>query len=304
MTIKAPGFRLRSSYDVAFSPSGELLATVGKQVTLWDVRQRRQAVVNKLLTHPASVAFSPNGAYYAVKNTGGAIVVCTVAGGELVSRYKPDGQGEGCRILFSADSEYLIDGSWKGRIDVRRVTSLQPTLSQVFEGCMVADASASGGRTVWAFVVSKIGNPHDPDHDHVLFRPWPLDAKVARQRMDHLPAICCARLSPNGKRLAVIQKWTKLSVFDLETNTITATTKLESAATFTALTWSPDGKLLGTVQEGRWTLHASDDLREVGSLAGPYPCAVNFSPEGTLIAFGSWERGLVLPLAQILQEAA
>jgi WD40 repeat protein len=282
-----------------------MLATTGKQsqATLWDVRQHRQTAVNRLLAHPNSVAFAPNGAYYAVKNTRGEIVVCTVASGELVSRYKPDGQGEGCRILFSADGDYLIDGSWKGRIDVRRVTDLQPTLSQVFEGCMVADASASRGRTVWAFVVSKIGNPPDPDHDQVLFRPWPLDAKGARPRMDHLPALCCARLSPDGKRLAVIQKWTKLSVFDLETNTTTAMTKLESAAR-AALTWSPDGKLLGTVQKGRWTLHASDDLREVGSLADLYPCALDFSPDGSLIALGSWERGVVLPLAQVLQVAA
>ena len=168
---------------------------------------------------------------------------------------------------------------------------------------MVADASASGGRTVWAFVVSKIGDPHDPNHDHVSFRSWPLDARASLKRMDPLPALCCARLSPDGKRLAVIQKWTKLSVFDLETTTIIATTKLESAAR-AALTWSPDGKLLGTVQEGRWTLHASDDLREVGSLTGPYPCALDFSPDGRLLALGSWERGVVLPLAQILQEAA
>jgi WD40 repeat protein len=306
MTIKPPGFRLRSSYDVAFSPSGALLATTGKQsqTTLWDVRQRRQAAVNKLLVHPASIAFSPNGAYFAVKNTAGEIVVCMVAGGELVNHYKSDGLNEGCRILFSADSEYLIDGSWKGRIDIRRVTDLQPISSQVFEGHMISDASASGDRTAWAFVVSKIGAPHNPEHDYVLLRSWPFDAKGPLGRVDGLPGIGCARLSPAGNRLAVIQKWITLSVFDLETNTITATTKLESAATFAALTWSPDGKILGTVQEGRWTLHASDDLREVGALAGPYPCALDFSPDGSLIALGSWERGVVLPLAQILQEAA
>jgi hypothetical protein len=96
-----------------------MLATTGKQsqATLWDVRQHRQAAVNRLLAHPSSVAFAPNGAYYAVKNTRGEIVVCRVASGELVSRYKPDGQGEGCRILFSKGGDYLIDGSWKGRID-------------------------------------------------------------------------------------------------------------------------------------------------------------------------------------------
>jgi WD40 repeat protein len=294
MATKAPGFRLRSSYDVAFSPSGEMLATVGKQrqATLWNVRQRRQIAVNKLLTHPSSVTFSPDGACYAIKNTLGEIVICTVSRGELVSRYKPDGQNEGCRILFSADSQYLIDGSWEGRMDVRSVTNLEPTFSEGFEGCMVSDASASGDRTVWAFVV----------RDHVLFRRWPLDAKGSLQRMVPLPALCCARLSPDGNRLAVIQKWITLSVFDLKTNAITATTKLESAATFAALTWSPDGKLLGTVQEGRWTLHVSDDLKQVGALAGPYPCALDFSPDGSLIALGSWERGVVLPLTEVLQE--
>jgi hypothetical protein len=75
MTTKVPGFRLRSSYDVAFSPSGEMLATTGKQsqATLWDVRQQRQTAVNRLLAHPTSVAIAPNGAYYAVKNSRGGL---------------------------------------------------------------------------------------------------------------------------------------------------------------------------------------------------------------------------------------
>jgi WD40 repeat protein len=301
-TIKAPGFGLRSSYDVAFSSSGEWLAALGtrKQATIWDVFKRRKAAVNKLLSHPSWVAFSPNGAYYAVKNTLGEIVVCRVPNGELVTHYVPAGQNEGCRILFSADSQYVIDGSWEGRIDVRSVLDLRPVFSDGFEGGMVADATASGDRSVWAFVISKIGNPRHPDQ--VLFRHWPLDSKGSPAAMDPLPGLCCARLSPDGKRLAIIQQWTKLSVIELKTTTIIATTQLASAATRAALAWSPDGKLLGTVQEGRWSLHASHDLREVGSLTAPYPCAVDFSPDGTLIALGSWERGVVVPLAQILQQ--
>src|SRR5438105_715585 len=122
MQVAKPGFRLRSAYDVAFSPNGEWLVTAGKNsaVTLWDVRQRRASAKVTPLKHPGFVAFSPDGTSVVAKNTAGAIAVCPVPFGEPC-RIHSATQDEGCRVAFSADGSFLIDGSWSGRIVMRRV---------------------------------------------------------------------------------------------------------------------------------------------------------------------------------------
>src|SRR5689334_19545759 len=98
MRIRAPGFRLRSSYEVAFSPSGELLATIGRDVTIWDVAARAVLAKNSLLRHPSHIAFSPDAAYYAIKNTSGEIILCRVPDGDLIGHHSPSEADEGCRI--------------------------------------------------------------------------------------------------------------------------------------------------------------------------------------------------------------
>jgi WD40 repeat protein len=294
MTINAPGFRLRSAYDVAFSPSGELLVTVGqkKQVKLWSLQHRRQIAVNTLLKHPAYVALSPNGSSYAVKNTIGEIVVCSTASGALVSRYNPSEPTEGCPVVFTADSQFLIDGSWDGRIEVRSLSNLQRVWTQLV-GYMVIDVSASFDRTLWAFTIKDTP-------DHVLLRRWPFDRRKRVRRLE-IRSPSCARVSPDGTRLAVIHEWHgTLSVFDLKANDIVATFTQKNIGTHSELAWSPDGRLLGTTQDGQWKVYSADRLCEIGSLPGPFPCAIEFSPDGSLLALGSWERGLVVPLAQML----
>jgi len=67
MRIRAPGFRIQSSYDVSFSDCGRYLATAGRRVTVWDVAARVVLHRNSLLRHPSTVAFAPDGTSYVVK---------------------------------------------------------------------------------------------------------------------------------------------------------------------------------------------------------------------------------------------
>jgi WD40 repeat protein len=65
------------------------------------------------------------------------------------------------------------------------------------------------------------------------------------------------------------------------------------------LSWSPDGHLLACVQRGRIAFFESDTLKFVTSHEDPYPCFVEFSPDGGLVALGSWEQGTVRPTSSL-----
>lgn len=138
MRIRAPGFRLGSGYHVAFSDCSRFLATVGRRVTLWDVAGRVALHRNNLLRHPSSLAFAPDGASYVVKSTSGELLVCTTAHGDPISRYRPRPPAEGARIMFSGDGQHLLDGSWDGRIAMRRVEGLDELLAETFPQTMVS----------------------------------------------------------------------------------------------------------------------------------------------------------------------
>lgn len=82
-------------------------------------------------------------------------------------------------------------------------------------------------------------------------------------------------------------------VLDVETGVIRWEKEVTLAGTGGALRWSPCGRYLAAVQKGQIAVYDARDGLLLGCRAMQYPSDVAFSMDGSLIAFGSWQNGLV-----------
>lgn len=302
MRLKAPGFKLGTSYDLTFSPSAEWLAAVGRQVTLWSVAQRRAFARNSLLHDPSYVVFSPDESCYAIKNTAGEIVVCSLPEGDPISRYTPDVREEGCRLAFTKDASCLVDGSWGGKVVMRRASTMEDLSTVSFGQCMVVDASHTADRDLWAFAVSA-------RHDHPNFEQGAdfivlctLVGEMLKEvkRLGPFMNLRNVRLRRDGGQVAAIHGRTELLVLDVQEEERITTAPLEAGGTGSSLTWSPDGRILAAVHQEGISFFDALTLQEIVCREDPYPSAVAFSADGALLGLGSWKEGVVLPVSNVI----
>jgi WD40 repeat protein len=166
---------------------------------------------------------------------------------------------------------------------------------------MVVDATQSRDRTVWAFAIRpKQDHPERGSGGWVELRRWrweQVTGLLAPRGLDNLDS---ASLSPDGARIACVHGYFTLSIFDLATGRELASSPITRGGTRQDLAWSPDGRLLALVQDRCFTLLSAADLREIARVPDQYPSAVAFAPDGRLVALGSWEKGQVVPLADLL----
>jgi WD40 repeat protein len=303
MQVAKPGFRLRSVYDVAFSPDGQWLVTVGKKsvVTLWDVREGRAVAKRELLKHPNYLDFCPDGASVVVKNTGGTIAVCPVPLDGGFGRICGAPLSEGCRACFSADGQFVIDGSWAGRLVMRRVADCEEVQTEQFADAMVVDASNSADRDLWAFTIRvKHGHPaFGGAGDFVTVRRWPPVGQPSLVQLGPWKRVELAQLNPKGTRVTAVVDW-GLVVIDLDAPGRMTTVPVQCPVANRTLAWSPDERLLVTSQDWGYTIRRADDWTVIATIEEKYPAGAAFSPDGQWLALGSWKEGAVMPIAQLI----
>ena len=118
---------LKVSYEVAFSPDGQLLAVIGRDVVLWDFPRGEKRFRVHPLSHPSHVAFSRSGDRLAVKNTAGRIVILDPATGQVAVDFGNKRDGEGCGPVFSpCDATWLTE---RGTDDFWYATQILEKLS-------------------------------------------------------------------------------------------------------------------------------------------------------------------------------
>jgi DNA-binding beta-propeller fold protein YncE len=74
-SVRKPGFRIGTSFRVAFSDDGCFLATVGKRSTVWDVRVRERHGAVKPFSHESEIDVAPDSKRIVVKNTLGDVAI-------------------------------------------------------------------------------------------------------------------------------------------------------------------------------------------------------------------------------------
>ena len=108
--------KIGTSHAVAFSKDGELLATLGRDVWIWNLPSRSKTVRAHPFSNPSSAVFSLDQRNIAVKSTSGRIVIVEVQSGRTRVDFNNDGDGEGSNLLYSPCGEFIVDGTTRPRI--------------------------------------------------------------------------------------------------------------------------------------------------------------------------------------------
>jgi hypothetical protein len=168
-------WKIGTSYAVAFSRDGRMLATLGRDVSVWDLALKSKMVRSHPFSHPSDAAFSPDQRHLAVKSTSGQIVVIDTQSGLTVVDFKNAADGEGSNLQYSFCGAYIVDGSWGGRLSVRRVDSGAHEFVQDFggEGIRSVHRSADGQHWIIAHVLKATSDDQPPPPDYFFIWAWP-----------------------------------------------------------------------------------------------------------------------------------
>ena len=95
----------------------------------------------------------------------------------------------------------------------------------------------------------------------------------------------------------------QIDVLELNKPQIVSSTPFLYGGTNLSLDWSPDGRHLACVHKDEAAVMETGGLSVVGRVPLSYPCHVKFSPDGSLLAVGSWQQGTVKRFEDVLERS-
>jgi len=293
--------KLPTSYTLCVSSTERLLAAIGRNVVIADLHNRKRLCSSHPLSHPSNADFSADERLLVIKSTWGEVALLDAGTGEKLSAHRPKRQDEGAAILFNAEADFLVDGSWSGEIRVRQVSNLSVVESFAFMGEMIEAVSRSASGDCWLFAhttkssrdLTKVPRPY------VSLWRWPLREQELSFTVG-LKTIETAALAPSAPYMAVVGfcENTNGRVLRLlsTVGVVIASTPLSISGTGSSTRWSHDSKLIGTVTKGAFVIYSAPELIPYASFPEEYPSDLAFLKSGTEIVLGSWTAGLVTKL--------
>jgi WD40 repeat protein len=296
--------KLGLSFSVKFVPGHDLIISAGKSVCSWAELGRKRLATAHPFADPAYLDVSPNGQFVVVKSTAGKIVVLAVPTLSLASQVQDVPASEGCQVCFSPCGEFIVDGTWQGDLRCRSVASGEVHFLERVEHSMVSWLSHNATRTKFLYVRQpKTLGDAPPAPSIVAVRAWPFSSHGEEIVHGDWHYVLASAISPDAERVAVFHHSggeANLEVVDLSSARLVSRTSFPLGGTNHALSWSPDGRLLACVQHGQVAFFEPATLSVVATHEDPYPCFVEFSFDGSLVALGSWEQGTVRTLQSLL----
>ena len=304
-TVLSKPLRVGKSYQLRFIGGGDNVIAIGRDIVLWNMLQRKRLRSSHPFKHPGHMDVSPSGARVVIKNTAGQLVILSTDSLEVMVAVPFERASEGDRPMYSPCGTQIIDSSWDGLLRLLDSSMGKVVHQELSVGVMIKSMTCDSGRMLFAYVKQpKVADRAGrTPFSHVVTRSWPF--------VDHPEAEISVRdayvdsvsLSPEGRRLAVLQMNASaefsLKVIDLSEGSAIACRGVDPGGTNRSLAWSPDGSRLCSVEKGQLSVFDSTSLECVARHVDAYPCDVEFSPDGTRIAIGSWEKGTVLPTDQL-----
>ena len=268
--------------SVHFSPDGARIATASWDSTarIWDAESGAQLFVLRHERPVDTVVFSPNGSLVVTSSQDETAKVWDVETGALVhvleghsgpvfvAQFKPDGSrilttgGDGTARLWDTATGDLV---WT-YVGVVWCASFDPT------GTRVTAASTDGHVRVW-------------------------DARRTVYQLalrGHTDRVGSARFSPDGTRLLTASSDRTIKLWEAATGHGIASTGPESTPQL-FVAWSPDGTRFLTIEDRVAKIWNASTMRPLVRLVGhTAPLWTGgraaFSPDGTKVVTGSWDR--------------
>ncbi|SDO21312.1 hypothetical protein SAMN04488061_0583 [Filomicrobium insigne] len=291
-------WKIGTSYAVAISPDGQRLSTVGRDVSMWDLRTRSKIWRASPLADPACTVFSPDGSTLAVKGSSGHIIVADVKSGRRLVDFNNMTDGEGSNLRYSTCGEYIVDATWNGRLMVRTAKSGCTEFAQDFPDEMIQSIHRSADGKMWVIVhaCKAISDDAPPAPDYFSLWSWPFRSGEFRVLPERVAFSRTSSLLPDGSLLAVVHGAPpeNLSVFQLSDGACVETVAIQSGGTGHAIGWSADGQLIGSVQDNVVVFYAWPSLAKCHEIELACPSDLAYSLRGDVLVLGSWEEGWVM----------
>lgn len=249
----------------------------------------------------ATISFSADSSKVLLKDTGGALVIASLCDGFADPRLLRGPTSEGANPEFTKCGRYILDGSWDGVVELLDAETVTRRSRHEFPGEMISDIHHDSLRGI--FMIRQQPKAHAPDQPPApsYFSVWaPLSSDGPNHEVrPEVLHVGSSALSQDGSLLALLSTPEKcLRVVDSGTGSILARRELDSKSGYGNLRWSPQG-LLASVQRGAVRFY-SPDLTLLGDLEVEQPADVDFSPDGRLVAIGSWEEGVLATLQEAI----
>ena len=131
-----------TSYGVAFSPDGNIVCAIGRNVVLWDAHRRRRLASAQPFSHPAHAFFVPDDDSVLVKNTAGDVVRLDAVTLGVRSALGGRDHGEGPGPIAMPQGLF-VEGSWGGLLMVRSVEDGRTVFTERHPDSMVVEPPRS-----------------------------------------------------------------------------------------------------------------------------------------------------------------
>ena len=290
---------IAASYEVAFTPDGQRLVAVGQRVAIWNLATRKRQGAYRPFAHPSSVDVSPSGAHCIVKSTGGELALMSLDAQPVITKVPVREAAEGAAALFSPCGEFVVDAGWDGGLAVRALPSGKVQFKKTFRNRMLPHLACDARRELYVFHRHATSEKPVGPADELVLRRWPFDAHPEVSIAGDWAMDVAVTPSPDGRRLGVAQR-DRLSVVDVATGATLAARALDDGVSVDiSVAWSPDGALLACIESQQVSFFDAATLARRARHALAYASDVAFSPDGRLVALGSWEKGVVMAVGDL-----
>jgi WD40 repeat protein len=296
-----------ASYETRFDPSSRLAVSIGSNLSLWDIKSSTSVLRTRPFRHPSHANWSPDGRQLCLKGTSGELVVLDAKTLAIIAKLQPNSAGEGCEAVFSPDGCCVLDGTWGGLLAVYDVETGARLQEFRFPDCMLTSmvSSPSGAQAALVVKPTLAAKRGSGRQDEIWIGKWAATGvllTMVKQKWELLDTIA---FHGSETILAVLyggrpspKAW--LEIVDVTSGETLRTRECIRSHNGSAISWSPDGSVIGVVEPDGFQFYAADTLDKIATVPAKYACNLEFSPDGTWVALSAWSGGRIRLTADVL----